>query len=420
MDSARIEPVSLTNRSLVVDLTYSKSITNRAFIAQAVALDRVQLLGISPSNDSIVLQRTLSTSSQKWDVEDAGTAFRFLVAYACAKGIDCEIYGTERLHKRPIKPLVDALVSLGFTISYLEKDGFAPLKISSEPFKPIGNTVEIDASQSSQFVSALMLVAPLLPEGLEIGIVPDKPASFPYIQTTFQLMKEWGFDLTWTGKNKLKIGTKRSLDISDYTIEKDWSAAGFWYLLASLHPTLEIQLNGLILSSIQADRYTSTIFKHIGISSTENQQGIRIKNELIPSDDPVEFSLWNTPDLFPSLAVALAVLPPEQKAKYTLSGLETLGYKESNRLEAVQKELQKFGVDLVELTPGKWQFQGEFIPCSCTIETYKDHRIAMAFAMLGTRIGLNMEQASVVLKSYPNFWEELSVVVDKQVHKIST
>jgi 3-phosphoshikimate 1-carboxyvinyltransferase len=233
-------------------------------------------------------------------------------------------------------------------------------------------------------------------------------------------MQDWGFDISWTGKNKLKIGNKRKLEIKTYAIEKDWSAAGFWYLLASLHPSLSIQLNGLHLNAIQADSHTSTIFSHIGISSTENQKGILIKNELIPSQEPVEFNLWNTPDLFPCLAVALAFLPSEQKKKYSLSGLETLGYKESNRLEAVQKELKKFSVDLVEFTAGKWRLQGEFIPRSCTIETYKDHRIAMAFAMLGTRVGLRIDQASVVIKSYPNFWEDLSGAVGKQVYKIST
>jgi 3-phosphoshikimate 1-carboxyvinyltransferase len=420
LELARIEPVSLANKAFEVELTFSKSITNRAFIAQAVAHNPVQLLGISPSNDSIVLQRIRSSHAQKWDVEDAGTAFRFLVAYACAKGLDCEIYGTDRLHKRPIKPLVDALTFLGFSITYLEKDGFAPLKISSKQLSPIGNSVEIDASQSSQFVSALMLVAPLLPNGLNLSILPENPASFPYIQTTFQLMQEWGFDIGWTGKNKLKIGTKRMVNIASYSIEKDWSAAGFWYLLASLHPKLEIQLNGLFLNSIQADRHTSTIYQNIGISSTENQQGIRIKNELNHTENPVEFNLRNTPDLFPCLAVALAVLSPEQKSKFTLSGLETLSFKESNRLEAIQQELQKFGVDLVEVATGKWQLQGEFIPRSATIETYKDHRIAMAFAMLATQVELAIEQPSVVLKSYPNFWEEFSYLVGKQGFKVST
>ena len=413
MQAVRINSVNLENQLLAVELTHSKSITNRAIIARAVASNPIELHGISDSNDSIVIQRIISSENQSWNVEDAGTALRFLLAYACAKNIDCELFGTERLHQRPIKSLVDALIELGFSVEYLNKIGFAPLKIRKRNTQTsLKKYVEVDATKSSQFVSALMLVAPLFPDGLEILVVPEKPASAPYIQTTFQLMSEWGFDIQWASVNRLRIGNKTNLGIGSYTIEKDWSAAGFWYLLVSLHPKLEIFLKGLSLNSIQADKLTAQIFAHLGVKTTECNQGVLIKNTANQSTKPIEFNLLNSPDIFPCLAVALSYLSPEEKIKFTLTGLETLAYKESDRLQAIVVELKKFGVQLIEISPGKWQLYGSFICSQETIETYNDHRLAMAFAMLGTKVGLSISETHSVQKSYPNFWTEFPTKVN--------
>ncbi|MBX7181852.1 MAG: hypothetical protein K1X82_07055 [Bacteroidia bacterium] len=410
MESLRVEKLSLDRTIASVDLTYSKSITNRALLLQKAIGKEVELSGISPSNDSLVMQKILQSNSDVWDVEDAGTAFRFLVAYACFSGKSVVIKGTERLHERPIKPLVDTLQAIGFQITYLAKPGFAPLQIHGTIPKKFPDKISIDCSQSSQFASGILLVSPMFPHPVELELSPENPASLPYIETTVAMLNAWGIPARWISKNCIRTAPKSDLSIHTYVIEKDWSSAGFWYEMVCFHPGIGIHLKGLHLNSIQADRVTALFFSYLGIETVESESGLYIHHSGKIGLEPRIFDLKDSPDLFPCLALSLAALPLNHQDQFSLTGLQTLQYKESNRLEAVRNELQKLGVRLYETEPGFWKVSGDLLIGTDPVSSYQDHRITMAFAIAGTKLGLCIEQPETVQKSYPGFWEELKKV----------
>ena len=384
-----------------IELESSKSESNRALLIQAFSKCDQHLENLSNANDTVLLNRLLNSTLSTLDVEDAGTSYRFLTAYyALRNGIEC-LTGTERMKERPIAILVDALNRLGADITYLEKEGFPPLKIS--PIKhQLTNQLEIDASVSSQYVSALLLIAPELPEGLELKLI-GKVSSKPYIQMTINLMEHFGAEIEWVDEI-IKVKPQNFKERS-YIIESDWSGASYWYSIVALSENAEIELKGLRKESQQGDSAIVDIMKSLGVSTEFLDNSVILRKSESVSSFSYDFS--DCPDL----ALAVIVLCGIKSIKSEFKGLESLFIKETNRVLALQNELKKFGVLLIE-RDGVHVLEGEEpkLKANVTIETYLDHRIAMAFAPIGLLVDhLEIINPDVVNKSYPSFWEDLKL-----------
>jgi len=344
--------------------------------------------------------------SNEINIENAGTCMRFLSAYfACKDNKIISLLCSERMMQRPIKELVDALINLGADISYLLNENYPPLKIIGKKLK--GNTLNIDASKSSQFITALMLIAPFVENGMTIHL-KGEIASFDYIKMTALLMNDLGFSVSLTNNTIVIKPFQGEPIISNFTIEKDWSSAAFWYLIAALNPELSIHLIGLSKTSIQGDHITFKVFEKLGVTTKETYDGLIISKEKI-ADDFVVFDLINAIDLAPALCVACAALNVNAK----IYGLQNLKIKESNRLLAIVNELNKFGYDLSNSTDEIMIKQTNNIDYnqSLIINTYNDHRLAMAFAPLAMLFNqLKIDDITVVSKSYPYFFNDLKLV----------
>ena len=363
-----------------IDLPSSKSISNRLLLIQALCTDSFTIENLSNSDDTKSLQKALNSTEEIIDIGAAGTSFRFLTSYlATLVGKEFILTGSDRVKKRPIKYLVDALQKIGADISYLEKDGFSPLRIKGIELK--GGEVSIDGGVSSQFISSLLLISPTLERGLTL-IISSEIVSKPYIEMTLKLMKQYGVSYTWIG-NKIEIKSQKYV-AKKCSIEADWSAASFWFQIASLSEKCNIKLNGLSENSIQGDKKVRELFKELGVySKFENNSLILTKS--VNSSFLKEINVLDTPDLYQPLkcSVFAKCITPK------ISGVQTLKNKETDRIVAVEKEL-------IKLTSSK------------IIETYKDHRMAMSFAPLCLNYGeLQINDVEVVSKSYPNFWEDL-------------
>ena len=413
-----------------IDLPASKSIANRALILQAI-LPNISLKNISEADDTLLMQSALKSDANEIQLKNAGTCMRFLTAYfASIDGRKVKLMCDDRMKERPIKTLVDALRELGADIIYLEKEGYPPLAIQGK--KLHGKSIHINASESSQFISALMLIGHSIDNGLEI-VLEGEISSLDYIEMTAKLMQEFGL-IVQLKKNKIstkkhKISNSKNLE---YTIEADWSSAAFWYQIAAMSYDSEITLNSLSLENLQGDKTsakhlsnqveTRTISDNIVIHS--NQSKINNQNYTI--------NLKHQPDLAPALAVCLAALGVDAK----IEGLENLKIKESNRLQALHDELNKLGYaiqidgDSLEIknsgnvdpsTPLRvtsssiQELNNQAIQQSVNlkiknnqIKTYMDHRMAMAFAPLALVFGeVIIENPEVVEKSYPHYWDDL-------------
>lgn len=405
-------PITLTRKAntpteLTVDLPLSKSECNRVLIIKALANLTIEHSDISSANDSIVLHHALQHPENEIDCEDAGTVMRFLTAYfAIKKDTTTILKGTERMHQRPIKPLVDALLDLGAEIEYLDKEGFPPLKITGKKLK--NNKLRIDASISSQFISALMLIGPMLPNGLEITF-ESTPISFPYIELTAAIMCNFGASIQV--KNTSISITNSRYTASNYKPEADWSAASYWYELATFFPETTFQLNGLRIPSNQGDAVLPELFKPLGISTVINETGISICKNSSTQLIANEIDCTNFPDLAQTLACTYAGL----NANIALTGLKTLALKETNRIEAIQHELHKIGID-IETNGNSWSISSSISQLAAIeFNTYKDHRMAMSLAPLAAYINqVTIEDSSVVNKSYPDFWNQISQLFDIQ------
>ena len=363
-----------------IDLPTSKSISNRLLIIQSLCEEDFQIKNLSNSDDTIMLKKALTSDTKTIDVGAAGTSLRFLTAYLATKeGREFILTGTARMKERPIKKLVEALQNLGAEIEYVEKEGFPPLRIKGTNLK--GGEITIDGTISSQFISALLLIAPILKNGLTLKI-EGKIVSKPYIEMTLNLMQEFGVLHSWNG-NKIEIKPQKYV-AKNIAVEADWSAAAFWFEIASLSDNCTIKLNWLAVNSIQGDIRVQEIFEKLGVSSVfKNNTLILTKNKNI--NFPKHINLLATPDLYQPLKCTLSALNNTSKIK----GLQTLKDKETDRFSAVETELKK-------LTSTK------------IIATYKDHRMAMSFAPLSLKFGeLIIKDVEVVSKSYPNFWEDL-------------
>ena len=364
-----------------IDLPSSKSISNRLLIIQALCKDSFNIINIASSDDTIILEQSLKLHDNSIDVGDAGTAFRFLTAYfSIIEGVSLTLTGSIRLKERPIADLVDALRSLGADIQYLDKEGYAPIKIVGRHL--LGGEISIKSNISSQFISALLLIAPTLEEGLTIKM-SGEIVSASYIEMTLSIMEHFGVDVSWEG-DVMHILPQEYI-AKDYLVESDWSAAAFWFQIASLSKSTYIKLNGLTEDSIQGDMRVMEIFSNLGVYSYfKNDSLILERNTSFTF--PRSINLLSTPDIYMSLRSTLFAHNIESK----LYGLTTLKHKESDRIKSLEIELAK-------------------IKSLKRINTYNDHRIAMSLAPLCLRYGeILIQNSSVVSKSYPNFWKDLS------------
>lgn len=386
--------------SAEISIGGSKSETNRLLILNALYENPIQLSNISDSDDSRLLQSALSSDSTQIDIHHAGTAMRFLTAYfAIQKNRTVVLTGSDRMKERPIGVLVDALRSLGAEISYLDKEGFPPLKIQGG--KLTTNFVEVEANISSQFITALLLIAPKLPKGLLIQL-NGKITSRPYLEMSLKLVNQVGISTEFKG-NTIRILPQTNLENKNHRIESDWSSASYFYSIAALSDSVEIKLDTFFSNSLQGDSEVVEIYKNYFGVQTQF-----VGNQILLSKIPnfnfneVILDLNRTPDLAQTIAVTCTGL----KLKCKLSGLETLKIKETDRLLALQNELAKIGAQ-VEITNDSLEIQDFFeVSERPLIKTYNDHRMAMSFAPLVVFQDLEIENPKVVEKSYPNFWED--------------
>jgi 3-phosphoshikimate 1-carboxyvinyltransferase len=395
-------------------LTGSKSECNRALIIAALSNGKVKVENISNAEDALTLNGILRGSKEvqkcngnpvfETNVGPAGTAMRFLTAYlTLLDGAEVILTGSERMKQRPIGVLVDALLQLGANIKYDEKDGFPPLRIKGG-FEQSTSRINIKGNISSQYITALLLIAARLPFGLELHIEGDL-TSRPYVEMTLAMLQSAGITHTWED-NTIGIPNQEFVETSLH-IEPDWSAASYWYSIATLADEAELFLPGLTQYSLQGDSVITEIMANFGITSQFKNGGVYLQKEAKPLSRKI-FDMKECPDLAQTVIVVCAALGHEA----TFTGLETLKIKETDRIKALQNELGKIGVKLIEKGQVyKLDCSGKQIPEKVFINTYDDHRMAMAFAPLALIIPeLEIEDADVVEKSYPAFWRDLETV----------
>ena len=352
--------------------------------------------------------RLLKSDDQTADVLDAGTTMRFLTAYFAITGRQKIMTGTPRMCERPIGILVDALRSLGANSTYLKKDGYPPLQLNG--FTPAEtNTVSIRGDVSSQYISALLMIAPILPNGLSLELTGDI-GSRPYIEMTLEQMIYFGADIQADWAKKTITVAPKPYTPKPYAIESDWSGASYWYSVAALasDQTAEIKLLGLKEKSLQGDSAIVNIMRALGVVSTFTDTGVHLTKG--PAESSLAWDFTDCPDLAQTVAVCAAV----KGVKLILTGIESLKIKETDRVAALQAELQKIGAELVELEPN-YRYEVRQLstkPTSpATIATYDDHRMAMAFAPVAMQQEIIIEEPGVVAKSYPSFWDDMARVV---------
>lgn len=385
---------------VVANLPSSKSISNRAIIINALAGSKGKLLNLSDANDTQLMLRLIASTDAVLDVEDAGTTMRFLTAFKSVSGASCMITGTDRMKQRPIKILVDALRTLGAQIEYPEQDGYPPVKISGFSGQKT-REVTIRGDVSSQYISALMMIAPTLPQGLLIRF-EGRVTSRPYLEMTASLMRQFGafVDFTDTGIN-IPHQNYRATTI---TVESDWSAASYWFAFTALANEAEITLPNITLESLQGDRVITDIMNKLGVRTE-----LKGSDLLLTKKSHENEITWNFTDC-PDLAQTVAVVCAAKGIVGKFTGLESLRIKETDRIKALQNELRKIGASFEE-KDGKWVVTPRTTGIKNGIEfnTYLDHRMAMAFAPLATQANIIIEDRAVTRKSYPKFWDDVAL-----------
>lgn len=399
------------DRRLIGEITLagSKSISNRVLIMRALCNEDFPIHRLANAKDTQLLQDLLSSEADVLDAGAAGTTFRFLTAYLAIQAGEIVLTGTERMKKRPIKILVDALRQLGATIDYLEAEGYPPLRIGTPTDEDRTNQLAIAADTSSQYISALLMVAPVLPNGLELTLVGNM-VSRPYIEMTLALMKYFGIQFSWVG-NVITV-PPQAYQAKPFIVEADWSAASYYYAMAAFADEVDLQLNGLFANSTQGDAALATMMEKFGIVTEFNEEGIRLRKSSEAPQPVFEYDFIECPDLAQTLAVVCA----GTSVHGIFTGLETLRIKETDRIAALKNELAKVHAVMVPLPArfsqksGKQFFTIEgpvSIDSTPTFATYEDHRMAMAFAPLAFFGAIQIEEPGVVDKSYPDFWEDL-------------
>ena len=392
-----------------IPLASSKSESNRALVINALTGFSGDLQNLSTARDTQTMIRLLNSTEAVADVLDAGTTMRFLTAYFAATGQPKTLTGTPRMQERPIGILVDALRQLGAVIDYVNHNGFPPLTIRG--FTASGrNQLAIRGDVSSQYISALLLIAPTLPDGLVLTLT-GAIGSRPYIEMTIAQMQHFGADV----ETDWQTNTIRVLPTpyvpTRYAVESDWSGASYWYSVVALAPAgSALELLGLKPQSLQGDSAIQHIMKPLGVVSTFTETGVLL------TQGPAESSLtWDFTDC-PDLAQTVAVTCAMKAIPLTLTGIESLKIKETDRILALQTELPKLGASLIEIVPNTRYgiltvTPGQ--PVSAPIATYDDHRMAMAFAPVAMRQTVTIEEPGVVAKSYPSFWDDFALVTPR-------
>ena len=388
-----------------INLSGSKSISNRVLIIRALCNSHFPIERLANAKDTQLIQGLIAQQGDVYDAGAAGTTFRFMTAFLASKEGTQVLTGTERMKKRPIGVLVDALQHIGADIEYLEQPGYPPLKIKPASRLGIPNTIKMPASTSSQYISALLMIAPTLPQGLSIEL-EGKIVSRPYIEMTLNLMEYFGVNHSWD-QNTITV-LPQKYQPKTFVVEADWSAASYYYAMAAFATTVDLQLDGLFENSLQGDAVLAEMMTAFGIKSTFNKSGVHLSKEKHILPAVFEWDFLKCPDL----AQTLAVICAGTGVTGQFTGLETLRIKETDRIEALQNELAKVDVGFNEV-PDKNDYFGTHAQVNLpsinipVFNTYEDHRMAMAFAPLGMFGTIQVREPMVVEKSYPQYWEDL-------------
>lgn len=393
-------------------LPSSKSVSNRALLIRALAHSNATLSNVSDCNDTKVMLAALRDNPEVVDIGAAGTAMRFLTAYyALQEGETHILTGSKRMQERPIAPLVNALRELGAEITYEKNEGFPPLRIVGHKLK--GGSIEVPGNISSQYISAILMIAPYLDEELELTLTGNI-ASLPYINMTIKMMCHFGADAGWSCRNTVYC-KKKPYEVKDYTVEPDWSAASYWFEMLSLSGTgfpllKSVRLPLLSYKSLQGDREIRDLLeKGLKMVSFDDKNHLLKANFRNPTTSLLRCDFTNIPDIAQTMVVACCMLD----IPFLFYGLESLYIKETNRVEALKNELYKLGYDLRDDGKGTlmWQRGKHRRKVKPVIQTYEDHRMAMAFAPCCLKFDeIRIANPEVVSKSYPNFWEDLKSV----------
>ena len=391
-----------------VSLPASKSISNRALIIQALSGGRTLPENISDCDDTEVIVSALRHMPDEINIKAAGTAMRFMTAYLSLQGGTHVITGTERMKHRPIGTLVDALLRLGADIEYVGEQGFPPLRITGKPLQ--GGELEVAGNISSQYISALLMIGPMLANGLTLHLTGDI-ISRPYIDLTLWMMGEFGAHAEWTSADTITVEAQ-PYKAREYFIENDWSAASYWYetVAVSNDPEATVRLTGLTDGSKQGDSVTRYIFSLLGVKTVfeTKRQGVpqtvtlRRNGRCVPR---LEYDFVNSPDLAQTFVVTCLA----KEVPFHFKGLATLKIKETDRIEALKREARKLGYVVESRNDNELLWNGgRCEPTGEAIDTYEDHRMALAFAPFAMKQpGLRINNPQVVSKSYPKFWEDL-------------
>lgn len=395
------------NLSAQIAVTGSKSETNRLLLLQAL-FPSITLSNTSNSDDSEVMQMALSGNEEVVDIHHAGTAMRFLTAYFAVKeGREVVLTGSSRMQERPVKILVEALRQLGADISFLKEEGYPPIKIKGQ--KITNNKVTMAANVSSQYISALLLVAPKLENGIELTL-EGEITSIPYIKMTLALLNDLDIKTSFEG-NVIKVHPQQAVAPKLMTVESDWSSASYFFSLAALSDKASISLSSYKQSSLQGDSALVSIYKEMGVESQFSDNTLTLTKIKKFQYQDVTFDLNHTPDIAQTIVVTCLGLG----IGCHLTGLHTLKIKETDRLEALRIELSKLGATISVTNDSLTLVATSEINSNIKIGTYNDHRMAMAFAPLALKVPIIIENADVVSKSYPDFWDDM----EKLGYKVS-
>jgi 3-phosphoshikimate 1-carboxyvinyltransferase len=382
-----------------IAVTGSKSETNRLLLLKALFPD-ITLANTSNSDDSEVMQKALKGNEEIVDIHHAGTAMRFLTAFfAVNEGREVVLTGSQRMTERPIKVLVEALEQLGAKISYEKEAGYPPIRIKGG--KITASKVTIAANVSSQYISALLLVAPKLENGIELTL-DGEITSIPYIKMTLALLNDLDIKTSFEG-NVIKVYPKQEVETKEMVVESDWSSASYFFSLVALADTASITLSSYKESSLQGDSALVEIYKQMGVDSQFENNSLTLTKDINFKPETLNLELNNTPDIAQTIVVSCLGLG----IGCHLTGLHTLKIKETDRLEALRIELTKLGASISVTNHSLTLDAATEINYNVKIATYNDHRMAMAFAPLALKVPIIIENAEVVSKSYPDFWEDM-------------
>ena len=394
---------------MTVDLPASKSISNRALIIHALSGGSTLPENLSDCDDTAVIIEAPRTLPEEINIKAAGTAMRFMTAYLSVTPDTHILTGTERMKHRPIGILVDALRTLGANIEYIGEEGYPPLRITGSTLK--GGLLEIHGNVSSQYISALLMIGPMLKDGLTLRLL-DHIISRPYIDLTLWMMGEFGAEAEWTSADTITVNPK-PYKSRDYFIENDWSGASYWYEILALNgdPESEIRLTGLMDGSKQGDSITRYIFSLLGVKTKLQSKKAGIPQTITLKKNghcvpKLEYDFVNCPDLAQTFVVACAAM----NIPFHFTGLSTLKIKETDRIEALKTEMRKLGYVVKDIDGSELLWDGERCEPSLEqgIDTYEDHRMALAFAPYAMKHnGLVINNPQVVTKSYPHYWDHL-------------